>query len=176
MVILVHGAGGYEGERADVHGFSAGARLAAVALTTPDDPTFVGPELWAGESDGIDGAVLFYGYYDGMVFEEEAYFGGEAIPTAAIPIEKSASAIGPALIVHGEGDWLVPDRQSVELAEQLAADGVDVDLIVVADEPSHAFDGYLTDQLTPAGEALVPVVEDQVTPPATTPPAMTAAA
>ena len=143
-----------------MHGFSAGARLAAVALTTANDPAFAGPELWTDVSDEIDGAALFYGYYDGMVFQHDAYFGSAEIPTSAIPMENGVTASGPALLVHGEGDFLVGDYQSAQFATALAQAGGYAELILVPGEPSHGFDGYGADELTAAGAELVPVVGD----------------
>ena len=69
-----------------VHGFSAGARLAAIVATAADDPAFAGGEMHAGVSARVDGAILFYGYYDGSQFHGEQYYGAAVVPAEASAI------------------------------------------------------------------------------------------
>lgn len=138
-----------------VHGFSAGARLAGVALTTPDDPAFEGADHWDGVSDAVDGAVLFYGYYNDFVYEPDAYWGDSPIPVEAQPEQMAAGASAPALLVHGDIDFLVPAAESVGFAAALRVAGNEQTLWIVGDQPDHGFDGYGTGVLSDAGQDLV---------------------
>ncbi|MGI9601281.1 MAG: prolyl oligopeptidase family serine peptidase [Acidimicrobiales bacterium] len=145
-----------------MHGWSAGARLAAIALTTADDPAFSGPDRWEGVSDALDGAVLYYGYYDGFVYEPDEYWGGADVPLLARPEQLAADANAPALLVHGDVDFLVPASESVGFAAALRVAGRDQTLWIMGGEPDHGFDGYGTDALTPVGEGLVEPTLDWV--------------
>lgn len=149
-------------ESVQMHGWSAGARLAAIALTTPDHPDFDGPERWDGVSDRVDAAVLYYGYYDGFTYEPDAYWGSVEVPATAVPEEFAAQASGPALLVHGDIDFLVPASESIGFAARLRTEGADQTLWIVPDQPGHGFDGYGTEALTDAGEALVEPTLDWV--------------
>ena len=142
-----------------VHGFSAGARLAAIAHTTVGDEYFDGPELWPNVSDAVDAVTLFYGYYDGSTSWSD-YFAGDA-PDVASAIENARRAkergvaLVPALVVHGRGDFLISELQSMRLSAALVEAHTSVDLQVVNAQVSHGFDGYGADSLSPAGRELV---------------------
>jgi acetyl esterase/lipase len=64
-------------------------------------------------------------------------------PTTYIP---TASALPAFLIVHGDGDFLVPHLQSVLLAETLAAHGGEVDLRILPGY-GHGGPGWVEEQL-----------------------------
>jgi len=145
-----------------LHGFSAGARLAAVALTTPDDPAFAGPDRWDDISDAVDGAVLFYGYYNDFVYEPDAYWGDTPVPVEAQPELMAAGANAPALLVHGDVDFLVPAAESIGLAAALRVASHDQTLWIVGGQPDHGFDGYGTGVLSEAGAELVEPILDWV--------------
>ena len=132
-----------------VQGHSAGARLGAVALTTPDDPFFSGRELRDDVSDAIDGFIGFYGYYGGGQFQDEEYYGAVSRRTAN-SVANADRATGPALLVHGADDGFVPARRSLRLAEALRIAGEDAELDLVADA-GHGFDGYARPDLTAEG-------------------------
>ncbi len=136
-------------DRVVVQGHSAGARLGAIVLTTPDDPSFAGPELRAGVSDAIDGFIGFYGYYGGDQFEAEAYY-GSASRQAADAVTNAGRATGPTVLVHSIDDGFVPVQHSRRLAEALQAAGPGGELDLVADA-GHGFDGYAQAELTEAG-------------------------
>ena len=135
-----------------VHGFSAGARLAAIAATTGGDPRFTGAELWPDTSDAVDAAVLFYGYYDGSQFHPDRYYGPDD-PAVGAAIGQVDPADAPLLLVHGTADGLIPPDHSETLAAAATAAGATAELILV-DGGGHGFDGYGTDALTDAGRAL----------------------
>lgn len=139
-----------------VHGFSAGARLAALALTTPDDPWFHGDELWPYVSDAPDAATLFYGYFDGSTAWPH-YFTDEPPPhaSALTNVVEGAPLQASVLLVHGRQDFLVSEQQSMRLSAALVEAGATVDLQLIAGEASHGFDGYGTKALTTAGTELV---------------------
>lgn len=140
-----------------IHGFSAGARLGAIVATTGGDPAFAGAELWPGVSDAINGAILFYGYYDGYQYYADDYYGTE-IPSAAIAIDE-VDAVDPAvLLVHGTDDGLVSVEQSVDFAAAVDDAGGEATLVLV-DGANHAFDGYAAETLTDAGTELVDEID-----------------
>lgn len=136
-------------DRVVVQGHSAGARLGAIALTTPDDPFFAGDELRDGVSDGIDGFIGFYGYYGGGQYQADAYYGSAPRRTAN-SVVNAARATGPALLLHGADDGFVPARHSRRLATALRAAGRTVELDLVA-AAGHGFDGYARSALTAEG-------------------------
>ena len=144
-----------------VHGFSAGARLAAIVATAADDPAFAGPELHPGVSARVDGAILFYGYYDGLQFHGEQYYGGSAAPVEANAIAEASSEDPPMLIVHGTDDVMTAPAGAVEFAAALDAVGVAAELVLI-DGANHVFDGYGAEALTDAGAALVPAIDRYV--------------
>lgn len=137
-------------ERVVIHGWSAGARLAAVALTTSGDPQLAGNELHKGLTDRVDAAVLFYGYYDGMVFEPDLYF-ADGLSPAAVPLANAAAATGAVFLSYGVGDFLVPTTQSDAFAAALRAAGIEVSTSISPDTPTHAFDGYASDEISAEG-------------------------
>ena len=144
-----------------LHGVSAGARLAAIVGTTADDPAFAGPELWPDVSDAVDGAIAFYGYYDGFQFYGEEYY-GPTVPTAAIPLENADPGDAAVMLVHGLEDQLVPVGEALGLGAAIEDAGGDVTLVLV--DGNHAFD-HLNDDgvilaLTPAGEDLKVTITD----------------
>ena len=59
-----------------VQGMSAGARVGAVAYTTPNDDYFAGPELWPDIPDTVNGFIGFYHPYDGSMQYSSQYYGG----------------------------------------------------------------------------------------------------
>ncbi|MEZ5245580.1 MAG: prolyl oligopeptidase family serine peptidase [Acidimicrobiales bacterium] len=144
-----------------LHGFSAGARLAAVVATAADDPAYAGAELHQGVSTRVDGAILFYGYYDGSQFHGEQYYGAADVPVAASTIAMASADDAPVLIVHGTDDVMTDPAGAAALADALESEGVDVELLLLEGE-NHVFDGYGTDSLTAAGAALVPVIDSYV--------------
>jgi acetyl esterase/lipase len=134
-----------------VQGHSAGARLGAIALTTPGDPAFAGDELWPGVTDAVDGFVGFYGYYDGGQFEGGDYYGGNGTPSeGADSIAQAAAASGAALLFHGEDDSLIAPDRSTQLDRALDDAGRDSTLVLVGGA-NHGFDGYDREELTESG-------------------------
>ncbi len=151
-----------------VHGISAGARLGGQLEVTPDDPYYQDTELWPETSDAIDGFIGFYGYYSGLQFDEERYYGGPEDSSdqlvrgrwqRADSIANADGAVSPTLLVHGRQDGLVDVEQSERFAAALEDAGVDVTAEILPDA-GHAFDLARDGSLSPAGEALVPDVLD----------------
>ena len=70
------GALGISRKNIVVQGMSAGARVGAVAYTTPNDEYFAGPELWPDISDTVNGFIGFYHPYDGSMQYSSQYYGG----------------------------------------------------------------------------------------------------
>lgn len=135
-------------DRVVVQGHSAGARLGAILLTTPDDASFAGRELHRGVSDSIDGFIGFYGYYGGNQFRAAAYYGG-ASNWDANSVANSRRASGAALLFHGRTDSLVPANRSMRFERALRRAGGDAQLVLVAGD--HCFDGYGGNNLTATG-------------------------
>ncbi len=80
----------------------------------------------------------------------------------AIPENLAASASGPALLVHGDVDFLVPAGESVGFAAALRVAGQEQTLWIVNGQPDHGFDGYGTDSLSGPGAELVEPTLDWV--------------
>jgi acetyl esterase/lipase len=135
-------------DRVVVQGHSAGARLGAILLTTPDDASFAGRELHRGVSDAIDGFIGFYGYYGGGQFRAAVYYGGET-SWDANAVVNAARASGAALLFHGRADSVVPASRSMRFERALQRAGADADLVLVAGD--HCFDGYGLSNLTASG-------------------------
>ena len=135
-------------DRVVVQGHSAGARLGAILLTTPDDPSFVGRELHRGVSDSVDGFIGYYGYYGGSQFRPTSYYRG-ASDRDANSVANAPRASGPTLLFHGRSDSLVPANRSVWFERALRRTGGDAQLVLVAG--GHGFDGYGWSALTTTG-------------------------
>lgn len=149
-----------------VHGSSAGSRLGGQVYVTGDDPYFFGAEMWPGTPDHVNGFIGFYGYYTGVSADEERYYGGP--PDSDDPevrerwekadtVAQAATANGPALLIHGEDDGVIPVRQTERLRDALEDFGVDVttEILPGAD---HGFDVVDGGALTPAGHEMADVI------------------
>jgi acetyl esterase/lipase len=155
---------GVDRSRAIVWGGSAGGQLAALAATTCDDeqlmPTFTRAEAaLAAESDCVQGAVAWYGIFDFRTLPE---FSGATTPapdvgsaaakyldckSANCPALALASAAAhvdartaPMLLIHGDGDRVVPVAQSQQFEATLRAKKIPAELIVIAGA-DHSFIG-----------------------------------
>jgi acetyl esterase/lipase len=143
-----------------VQGMSAGARLGAVAYTTPDDAWFEGPELWPDIPDTVNGFIGFYHTYDGtMQFSTQYYGGPDDSSTAAVrerwdkadAMANAAGAVGPALFVTGSRDWDLIEAQQQQFAVALHDAGLDARTVVI-DGGSHGFDTGTATRLSRLGE------------------------
>lgn len=139
---------GIQRDRVVVQGFSAGARLAAVAFTTPDDPYFAGPELWPDISDEVNGLIGFYHPYDGSMQYSAQYYGGPDSSTdpdvsqrwdKADSLGNATDATGPALFVSGSEDWSLIDEHQDKFAQALQLDGEAAETVII-EGGSHGFD------------------------------------
>jgi len=139
---------GIRNNRIAVQGFSAGARLAAVTFTTPNDQYFVGKELWPYIPDEVNALVAFYHPLDGTMQYEYQYCGGDdygANPKVKERLEKADSlanagkATGPAAIITGENDWNIQITQGSEFIQALQDNGREGAMLVVPGG-GHGFD------------------------------------
>jgi acetyl esterase/lipase len=147
-----------------LHGSSAGARLAATAMTSAGDDWFDSPDLWGGSGNVVDdsaqGLIGFYGYYDGDTLEPEAQYGGirgegdgevNARWRKADAVAHAHHATGPVLLFHGDVDGLINIAQTERFGSALADAGIDVTAFIVTDG-NHAFDGTYGDLTTDTGD------------------------
>lgn len=125
---------GGDGSRLFLAGHSAGAyNVAMVAL----DPRFA-PDPASGA--GIAGVAALAGPFDFHPFEVDATreaFGHVPDPAATQPVNLVTPDAPPFLLIHGSGDDTVLPRNSIGLAERLAAAGVPVRLEIY-DGVDHA--------------------------------------
>jgi acetyl esterase/lipase len=143
-----------------VQGMSAGARVAAVAYTTPNDGWFAGPELWPDISDTVNGFVGFYHPYDGSMQYSTQYYGGpDDSANGAIrerwdkadALANADDADGPALFITGSRDWnLIVDQQNA-FADALRRDHLEAKTVVITGG-SHGFDTGTVSRLSRLGE------------------------
>jgi acetyl esterase/lipase len=143
-----------------VQGMSAGARLGAVAYTTPNDPWFAGPESWPDIPDTVNGFVGFYHTYDGTMQYSSQYYGGpdDSATTAvrerwdkADALANASGAEGPALFITGSRDWDLIVTHQDAFAAALRADGHDARTVVISGG-SHGFDTGTATRLSRLGE------------------------
>jgi acetyl esterase/lipase len=139
-----------------VMGGSAGAHLAAMLTTSPNQPRFQ-PGFEAADTS-VRGAVLLYGLYDFASrlagkrhflvrfhwFMESVVFGAEYHKAperfhALQPATHLSAATPPTLLIHGESDSLVPLRDSQDLHRQLKQAGARSHLCEVP-LAQHAFE------------------------------------
>lgn len=161
-VRLLDRVGEVDVDRVILHGFSAGARLAAIVATVADDPVFDGPELHADVERTVEAVILNYGYYDGEQFHGAEYYGPALVdgapPPAADSIAMAHADAAPMLIVHGDDDVMTDPHGAVALHEAMLAAGGSARLIWIAGE-NHVFDGYGTGELTLTGAGLAATID-----------------
>lgn len=139
---------GISKDRIVVQGQSAGARVGAVAYTTPGDILFQGPELYPDVPDTVNGFIGFYHPYDGTMQYADQYFGGSEFstdPKVQVRLDKGDSlghandAKGPALFITGDDDWDIIDQQQDAFAAALKLNGYEAESIVIPGG-GHGFD------------------------------------
>jgi acetyl esterase/lipase len=139
---------GIDKDRIVVQGQSAGARVGAVAYTTPDDLLFKGPELYPDIPDTVNGFIGFYHPYDGTMQYADQYFGGSEFstdPKVQTRLDKGDSlghandALGPALFITGSDDWEIIDQQQEAFAAALRLNGYEAESVIVPGG-GHGFD------------------------------------
>jgi acetyl esterase/lipase len=159
---------GVDLDRIVVHGSSAGSRLGGQLYVSGDDPYYYGAEMWPTTPSHINGFIGFYGYYTGMSADEERYYGGDRSRTDADVRERwekadsvanAGGANGPALLIHGEEDEVIPVGQTQGFAEALGAAGKDVTTKIVPGA-DHGFDVVDGGALTEAGREIARTVLD----------------
>jgi acetyl esterase/lipase len=139
---------GIDKDRIVVQGQSAGARVGAVAYTTPGDLLFAGPELYPDVPDTVNGFIGFYHPYDGTMQFADQYFGGSEFSTdvrVQTRLDKGDSlghandAVGPAIFITGGDDWDIIDQQQEAFASALKANGHEAESYVIPGG-GHGFD------------------------------------
>ncbi len=139
---------GISRDRIVVQGMSAGARIGAVAFTTPEDPFFDGPSLWPEISDRVNGFIGYYHPYDGSMQFAYQYYGGpddsddpDVITNwaKADALANAHKAQGPALLITGSADWDIQIDQQEDLASRLEAIDLEATTLVVKGG-GHGFD------------------------------------
>ncbi len=159
---------GVDIDRIVVHGSSAGSRLGGQLYVSGDDPYYYGAEMWPTTPDHINGFIGFYGYYSGLSADEERYYGGARSSSDADVRErwKKADSVlnadgahGPALLIHGEEDGVIPIGQSERFADALEAAGKDVTTKFLPGA-DHGFDVVDGGALTDAGRDIARTVLD----------------
>ena len=139
---------GIRKDRIVVQGHSAGARIGAVAYTSPERRYFEGDELWPDISDRVDAFIGFYHPYDGTMQYSTTYFGGGESSTdpdveerwdEADSLADAAEADAPALFVTGSEDWDVIDEQQDAFVAALRRDRQAARAVVI-DGGAHGFD------------------------------------
>lgn len=143
-----------------VQGMSAGARLGAVAYTTPDDPWFDGAELWPDISTEVNGFIGFYHTYDGsMQFSSQYYGGPDDSSDAEVrdrwdhadALANAGDVRGPALFVTGSTDWdLIVEHQDA-FAARVRRTGHGARTVVITGG-GHGFDSGTATRLSRLGE------------------------
>jgi dienelactone hydrolase len=149
---------GIRNDHIAVEGFSAGARLAAEAFTTGDDPYFAGVELWPLISDQVNALIGFYHPLDGSMQYQDQYYGGDdSSPNAAVQqrwdladsLSHADRAKGPALFLTGSEDWDLQIIQMAQFTQAMQAAGQEAGYLVVPGG-GHGFDegdGYRLSKL-----------------------------
>lgn len=143
-------------ERTGIWGGSAGGHLAAMAALSCGDASLdvAGTEAPAG-SECVQAAVIWYGLFDFTAFTQgrapgsvgvldtllgcDGYCGPEAYPPAS-PVTFIDANDPPMLLIHGDGDTVIPVAQSHLGEERLRAAGVQVDSIYIP-VVNHSFVG-----------------------------------
>jgi acetyl esterase/lipase len=129
-------------------GSSAGGHLVAL-LGTADASAKLEGAGYTNQSSRVQAVVDFFGPSDLLRLGEAAehrerariVFGeGDDIYKAASPITYVTKDDAPFLIIHGDGDKLVPLKQSEVLHEKLKAAGVSSELLVVQNA-GHGING-----------------------------------
>ncbi len=140
-----------------VQGFSAGARIGAVAHTTSGDDWFAGPELWPGIPDHVDAFVGFYSTYDGTMNNDPQYYGGlrdDPDPEVrrawmrADSIANGRRSSGPVALFTGELDWieLVGQQEALARAVREAGHEAHTSVALGAEHGYDSAGGTLTPQ------------------------------
>jgi acetyl esterase/lipase len=151
---------GVSRSRIVVQGMSAGARLGAVAYTTPDDEWFAGRELWPEIPDVVNGFIGFYHTYDGSMQYSSQYYGGPDDSRSedvrerwdrADAITNAAQAEGPALFITGSRDWSLIVEHQEEFADSLRHADLDAETVVITGG-NHGFDTGTATRLSRLGE------------------------
>jgi len=139
---------GIDPERIVIQGFSAGARLGAVAYTTGNDTWFGSPTAWPGIADHVNGFVGLYGTYNGFLQHASTYYGGDENDkdpdvqerwAKADAIAHAEHATGPALFFSGDKDWHELITQMDDFTDRLTKHGFDAETTVVA-KADHGYD------------------------------------
>lgn len=124
-------ARGGDPNRIVVAGHSAGAHSAALIAL---DPSYLKAAHVPREAlAGLIGLSGPYGFDPATIKSTRPIFAPAVPPGAARPITFAGANAPPTLLIHGDQDWTVSPRNSVELTQRLSDAGGKVTYVPVAD-------------------------------------------
>lgn len=140
---------GFDPERICLQGHSAGAHLALLAAGTPAEGEFDPPQADPGVSTAVAAVAAVYPpvlMYRGETRPSggtpaRALPGSDAsdeVAALASPISHVGPAFPPVMLLHGDGDKVVPVSASRRFEEAMRAAGASVDVHIFAGLP-HGF-------------------------------------
>lgn len=139
---------GVDAGRIAVSGNSAGGHLSLMVAATPNAPAFEGDGGSPGVGTEVAGAISFYPPTD---LRPSAGSAGGAVAAlfepgvdaetvrAASPLSYARPDFPPTLLIHGNRDQLVPQRESLRMYRALSEAGAPVEIHLYNGAP-HGFD------------------------------------